>query len=201
MVAAVSGNARAILAGERVGLNLLQHMSGVATQTARAVAAVAGTGAKIVDTRKTTPGLRLLDKYAVRVGGGGNHRFNLADGVLIKDNHIVAAGGIAAAVEAARRNAPHSLRVEVEVETLEQLEEALEAGADIIMLDNMPTEKMREAVRAVGGRALTEASGNMGDKTDAELRAVAETGVDLISIGALTHSVRALDVSLKFAWA
>lgn len=201
VVAAVSGNARAILAGERVGLNLLQHMSGVATQTARAVAAVAGTGAKIVDTRKTTPGLRLLDKYAVRVGGGGNHRFNLADGVLIKDNHIVAAGGIAAAVEAARRNAPHSLRVEVEVETLEQLEEALEAGADIIMLDNMPTEKMREAVRAVGGRALTEASGNMGDKTDAELRAVAETGVDLISIGALTHSVRALDVSLKFAWA
>ena len=186
---------------KRVGLNLLQHMSGVATQTARAVAAVAGTGAKIVDTRKTTPGLRLLDKYAVRVGGGGNHRFNLADGVLIKDNHIVAAGGIAAAVEAARRNAPHSLRVEVEVETLEQLEEALDAGADIIMLDNMPTEKMREAVRAVGGRALTEASGNMGDKTDAELRAVAETGVDLISIGALTHSVRALDVSLKFAWA
>ena len=201
VIATVSGDARAILAGERVGLNLLQHMSGVATQTARAVAAVAGTGAKIVDTRKTTPGLRVLDKYAVRMGGGGNHRFNLADGVLIKDNHIVAAGGIAAAVAAARARAPHSLKIEVEVETLEQLREALEAGADIIMLDNMPTEKMREAVRAVGGRALTEASGNMGDKTDAELRAVAETGVDLISIGALTHSVRALDVSLKFAWA
>ena len=200
VIATVSGNARAILAGERVGLNLLQHMSGVATQTARAVAAVAGTGAKIVDTRKTTPGLRVLDKYAVRMGGGGNHRFNLADGVLIKDNHIVAAGGIAAAVAAARARAPHSLKIEVEVETLEQLREALEAGADIIMLDNMPTETMREAVRLVAGRALTEASGNMGDKTDAELRAVAETGVDLISIGALTHSVRALDISLKFSW-
>lgn len=200
VIAAVSGDARAILAGERVGLNLLQHMSGVATQTARAVAAVAGTGAKIVDTRKTTPGLRVLDKYAVRMGGGGNHRFNLADGVLIKDNHIVAASGIAAAVAAARARAPHSLKIEMEVETLEQLREALEAGADIIMLDNMPTETMREAVRLVAGRALTEASGNMGDKTDAELRAVAETGVDLISIGALTHSVKALDISLKFSW-
>ena len=200
VIATVSGDARAILAGERVGLNLLQHMSGVATQTARAMAAVAGTGAKIVDTRKTTPGLRVLDKYAVRMGGGGNHRFNLADGVLIKDNHIVAAGGIAAAVAAARARAPHSLKIEVEVETLEQLREALEAGADIIMLDNMPTETMREAVRLVAGRALTEASGNMGDKTDAELRAVAETGVDLISIGALTHSVKALDISLKFSW-
>lgn len=200
VIATVSGNARAILMGERVGLNLLQHMSGVATQTARAVAAVAGTGAKIVDTRKTTPGLRALDKYAVRAGGGGNHRFGLFDGVLIKDNHIVAAGGIAAAVAAARKRAPHSLKVEVEVETLEQLREALEAGADIVMLDNMPLEMMREAVRCVQGRALVEASGNMGDKTDAELRAVAETGVDLISIGALTHSVRALDISLKFSW-
>ncbi len=198
LVATVSGNARAILTGERVGLNLLQHMSGVASQTARAVAAVAGTGAKIVDTRKTTPGLRVLDKYAVRAGGGGNHRFGLSDGVLIKDNHIVAAGGIAEAVAAARARAPHSLRVEVEVETLEQLREALAAGADIIMLDNMSVEDMREAVRIVDGRALTEASGNMGDKSDAELRAVAETGVDLISIGALTHSVRALDISLKF---
>ena len=198
LVATVSGNARAILTGERVGLNLLQHMSGVASQTARAVAAVAGTGAKIVDTRKTTPGLRVLDKYAVRAGGGGNHRFGLSDGVLIKDNHIVAAGGIAEAVAAARARAPHSLRVEVEVETLEQLREALATGADIIMLDNMSVEDMREAVRIVDGRALTEASGNMGDKSDAELRAVAETGVDLISIGALTHSVRALDISLKF---
>ena len=198
LMATVSGNARAILTGERVGLNLLQHMSGVASQTARAVAAVAGTGAKIVDTRKTTPGLRVLDKYAVRAGGGGNHRFGLSDGVLIKDNHIVAAGGIAEAVAAARARAPHSLRVEVEVETLEQLREALAAGADIIMLDNMSVEDMREAVRIVDGRALTEASGNMGDKSDAELRAVAETGVDLISIGALTHSVRALDISLKF---
>ena len=193
VVATVSGNARAILSGERVGLNLLQHMSGVATQTARAVAAVAGTGARIVDTRKTTPGLRALDKYAVRAGGGNNHRFGLFDGVLIKDNHIVAAGGIAEAVAAARQRAPHALRVEVE--------EALAAGADIVMLDNMPLDKMREAVRIAGGRALTEASGNMGDKTDAELRAVAETGVDFISIGALTHSVKALDISLKFDWA
>ena len=201
VVATVSGNARAILSGERVGLNLLQHMSGVATQTARAVAAVAGTGARIVDTRKTTPGLRALDKYAVRAGGGNNHRFGLFDGVLIKDNHIVAAGGIAEAVAAARQRAPHALRVEVEVETLKQLEEALSAGADIVMLDNMPLDKMREAVRIAGGRALTEASGNMGDKTDAELRAVAETGVDFISIGALTHSVKALDISLKFDWA
>ena len=187
-----------MLTGERVGLNLLQHMSGVATQTARAVAAVVGTKAKIVDTRKATPGLRILDKYAVRVGGGGNHRFNLADGILIKDNHIVAAGGIANAVRAARENAPHVLKIEVEVENFAQLDEALSAGADIIMLDNMSTEDMRRAVETVNGRALTEASGNMGDKTPEQLRAVAETGVDFISIGALTHSVRALDISLKF---
>ena len=198
IVAIVRGNARNVLTGERVGLNLLQHMSGVATQTARAVAAVAGTKAKIVDTRKATPGLRILDKYAVRAGGGGNHRFNLADGILIKDNHIVAAGGIASAVRAARENAPHVLKIEVEVENFAQLDEALSAGADIIMLDNMTIEDMRRAVEAVNGRALTEASGNMGDKTPAQLRAVAETGVDFISIGALTHSVRALDISLKF---
>ena len=198
IVAIVRGNARNVLTGERVGLNLLQHMSGVATQTARAVAAVAGTKAKIVDTRKATPGLRILDKYAVRAGGGGNHRFNLADGILIKDNHIVAAGGIANAVRAARENAPHVLKIEVEVENFAQLDEALSAGADIIMLDNMTIEDMRRAVKTVNGRALTEASGNMGDKTPEQLRAVAETGVDFISIGALTHSVRALDISLKF---
>ena len=198
IVAIVRGNARNVLTGERVGLNLLQHMSGVATQTARAVAAVVGTKAKIVDTRKATPGLRILDKYAVRAGGGGNHRFNLADGILIKDNHIVAAGGIANAVRAARENAPHVLKIEVEVENFAQLDEALSAGADIIMLDNMTIEDMRRAVETVNGRALTEASGNMGDKTPAQLRAVAETGVDFISIGALTHSVRALDISLKF---
>lgn len=198
IVAIVRGNARNVLTGERVGLNLLQHMSGVATQTSRAVAAVAGTKAKIVDTRKATPGLRILDKYAVRAGGGGNHRFNLADGILIKDNHIVAAGGIANAVRAARENAPHVLKIEVEVENFAQLDEALSAGADIIMLDNMTIEDMRRAVETVNGRALTEASGNMGDKTPEQLRAVAETGVDFISIGALTHSVRALDISLKF---
>ena len=198
IVAIVRGNARNVLTGERVGLNLLQHMSGVATQTARAVAAVVGTKAKIVDTRKATPGLRILDKYAVRAGGGGNHRFNLADGILIKDNHIVASGGIANAVRAARENAPHVLKIEVEVENFAQLDEALSAGADIIMLDNMTIEDMRRAVKTVNGRALTEASGNMGDKTPEQLRAVAETGVDFISIGALTHSVRALDISLKF---
>ena len=195
VIATVSGLARSILTGERLALNLLQHMSGVATRTGEAVAKVQGTRARIADTRKTTPGLRVLEKYAVKCGGGSNHRFNLADGVLIKDNHIEAAGGITAAVEMARRNIPHTLKIEVEVETFEQLQEALDAGADIIMLDNMSNEDMKKAVEIVGGRALTEASGNMGEK---DLRAVAETGVDLISIGALTHSVKALDISLKF---
>ena len=195
VLAEVEGNAARVLTCERVGLNLLQHLSGIATQTARAAEAVAGTGARIADTRKTTPGLRVLEKYAVKIGGGSNHRFNLADGVLIKDNHIVAAGSIDRAVNAARKQIPHTLKIEVEVETLEQLEEALAVKADIIMLDNMSLEMMREAVRRTDGRALLEASGNMGDK---DLRAVADTGVDLISIGALTHSVRALDISLKF---
>ena len=195
VIATVSGLARSILTGERLALNLLQHMSGVATRTGEAVAKVQGTRARIADTRKTTPGLRVLEKYAVKCGGGSNHRFNLADGVLIKDNHIEAAGGITAAVEMARRNIPHTLKIEVEIETFEQLEGALAAGADIIMLDNMSNEDMKKAVEIVAGRAITEASGNMGEK---DLRAVAETGVDLISIGALTHSVKALDISLKF---
>ncbi len=195
ILATVEGNSRSILTGERVSLNLMQRMCGIATRTAEAVAAVAGTKARIVDTRKSTPGLRVLEKYAVRVGGGGNHRFNLADGVLIKDNHIRAAGGITQAVEAVRRNAPHTLRIEVETETLDEVREALAAGADIIMLDNMDNERMREAVGIIAGRAVTEASGNMGDR---DLRAVAETGVDVISIGALTHSVRSSDISLKF---
>ena len=195
IIAEVDGNAVALLTGERVGLNLMQRLSGVATRTAQAVAMVEGTNASICDTRKTTPGLRVLEKYAVRVGGGSNHRFNLADGVLIKDNHIVAAGSITEAVRAAKRGAPHTMKVEVEVETMDQLREALAAGADIIMLDNMDNDMMREAVAIVDGRALTEASVNMGDR---DLRAVAEFGVDLISIGALTHSVRALDISLKF---
>lgn len=195
VLAEVRGNAVSILSGERVGLNLLQHLSGIATRTREAVDAVCGTSAHIVDTRKTTPGMRVLEKYAVRVGGGSNHRFNLADGVLIKDNHIVAAGSITAAVAAAKRHAPHTLKVEVETETMEQVDEAIAAGADIIMLDNMDNATMRAAVERIAGRALTEASGNMGER---DLRTVAETGVDLISIGALTHSVRAMDISLKF---
>ena len=195
IIAEVRGKATGVLTGERVGLNLMQRMSGIATRTAEAVKQVEGTNAKICDTRKTTPGLRVIEKYAVKVGGGTNHRFNLADGILIKDNHIVAAGSITAAVRAARANAPHTLKIEVEVETFDELDEALAAGADIIMLDNMSCEDMKKAVGIVNGRALTEASGNMGDR---DLKEVASCGVDLISIGALTHSVRALDISLKF---
>ena len=196
IIAEVVGKATDVLTGERVGLNLMQRMSGIATRTAEACAQVEGTNAKICDTRKTTPGLRVIEKYAVKVGGGTNHRFNLADGILIKDNHIVAAGSITAAVKAARANAPHTLKIEVEVEDFDQLDEALAAGADIIMLDNMNCADMTKAVNIVAGRAITEASGNMGDRN---LREVAECGVDLISIGALTHSVRSLDISLKFS--
>ena len=195
VLAEVCGNARSVLTGERVGLNLLQHMSAVATATSRAVKEVAGYKAKITDTRKTTPGLRYLEKLAVRVGGGTNHRFNLSDGVLIKDNHIGAAGGITAAIKAARASVPHTLKIEVEVENFEELDEALAAGADIIMLDNMSCPDMKKAVDIVSGRAVLEASGNMGDR---DLKEVAATGVDIISIGALTHSVKALDISLKF---
>ncbi|MCL2084029.1 MAG: carboxylating nicotinate-nucleotide diphosphorylase [Oscillospiraceae bacterium] len=193
VVAAVSGEAGIVLKGERVALNLLQRMSGIATSTAEAVRAVAGFKTRITDTRKTTPGLRVLEKYAVRVGGGVNHRFGLYDGILIKDNHIAAAGGVINAVEAARRAAPHTLKIEVETSDLDEVRQAIEARADIIMLDNM--DDMREAVALIGGRALTEASGDMGNRDLAE---VAAMGVDLISIGALTHTVRALDISLKF---
>jgi nicotinate-nucleotide pyrophosphorylase (carboxylating) len=195
VIAEVEGLARSVLTGERTGLNIVQRMSGIATRTAEAVRAVAGTCARITDTRKTTPGMRALEKYAVRMGGGSNHRFNLSDGILIKDNHICAAGGIAPAVVAARAQAPHTLKIEVEVENFDMLEEALEAHADIIMLDNMDNASMAEAVRRVAGRAVVEASGNMGDR---DLKAVAETGVDLISIGALTHTVKAMDISLRF---
>lgn len=195
VVATVSGNAVAILSGERVGLNLLQHLSGIATCTRNAVEQVKGTKARITETRKTTPGLRILEKYAVRVGGGASHRFGLSDGILIKDNHIVAAGGITAAINSARERAPHTLKIEIETETLEQVREAVNAGADIIMLDNMDCPTMKEAVGIIAGRAVTEASGNMGRRDLAE---VAATGVDVISIGALTHSVKALDISLKF---
>ena len=195
ILATIHGPAAPILSGERVALNFLQHLSGIATRTALAVAAVQGTKARIADTRKTTPGLRWLEKYAVRTGGGANHRLNLSDGILIKDNHIVAAGGIGSAVAAVRKYAPHTLRVEVEVENLAQVDEALAAGAEILLLDNMGTDLLRAAVERVAGRALTEASGNMGDR---DLREVAATGVDYISIGALTHSVRAMDISLRF---
>ena len=195
VIAEVEGPAVSLLTGERVGLNLMQRLSGIATKTRECVNAIKGTDAVIADTRKTTPGLRVLEKYAVRVGGGSNHRFNLADGILIKDNHIVAAGGITEAVRRARANAPHTLKIEVEIETFDQLKEALLAGADIIMLDNMSCEDMKKATEIVNKKAKTEASGNMGDR---DLLEVAKTGVDIISIGALTHSIRSLDISLKF---
>jgi nicotinate-nucleotide pyrophosphorylase (carboxylating) len=195
VIGAVSGRAQGVLQGERLALNMMQRMSGIATKTSEAVAKVAGFPVKILDTRKVTPGLRVFEKYAVRTGGGHNHRFSLSDGVLIKDNHIVAAGGITAAVNAARDYAPLTLKIEVETETLEQVAESLSAGADIIMLDNMPLETMRQAVNMINKKALVEASGNMDEK---DLREVAATGVDFISIGALTNSLKPLDISLKF---
>lgn len=193
VLAWIKADTRVLLQGERVALNLLQRMSGVATLTASFVAAVAHTDAIIVDTRKTTPGLRVLDKYSVRMGGGRNHRSSLYDGVLIKENHITAAGGITAAVEGARRVAPHTLKVEVETENLDDVREALATRADIIMLDNMTLEQMREAVQLIDGVALTEASGGVNLDTVAD---IAATGVDLISVGALTHSSRAVDISM-----
>ena len=193
-LAEIAGPARSLLSAERTALNFLQRMSGIASETARYVAAVAGTGARIVDTRKTAPGQRVLDKYAVRAGGGGNHRANLSDGVLIKDNHIAAVGSVAVAVKAARACAPHTLKIEVEVTSAEMAREAVKAGADIILLDNMSCAEMRACVELIAGRALTEASGGI---TMESVRAIAESGVDLISIGALTHSVRALDISLE----
>jgi len=192
-VAEVSGAVRSILSGERLALNLLQRMSGIATRTSEYAQAVAGTRARVVDTRKTTPGLRMLEKYAVRVGGGHNHRYALYDAVMIKDNHIKGAGGITQAVTAARKAIPHTMKIEVEAETIAQVEEALQAGADIIMLDNMSNELMRQAVDLIGGRAIVEASGGVTLQT---IGAIAQTGVDVISVGALTHSVKALDISL-----
>jgi nicotinate-nucleotide pyrophosphorylase (carboxylating) len=182
-----------LLQGERVALNLLQRMSGVATLTARYVSAVQGTKTRIVDTRKTTPGLRVLEKYAVRVGGGSNHRTGLYDGVLIKENHIAAAGGITEAIRRTRSYIPHTLKIEIETESLAQVKEALAAGADIIMLDNMAIPLMQEAVGLINGRALVEASGGVNLDT---VRAIAETGVDIISVGALTHSAPAMDISM-----
>lgn len=191
----VEGNSRALLKAERTALNLLQRLSGIASITRLYVEKIIGYPTKVVDTRKTTPGLRILEKYAVRVGGGNNHRFSLSDGVLIKDNHIKAAGGIRQAVEAARESIPHTVKIEVETETLDQVREALDCGADIIMLDNMPPERMKQAVSLVGGKAVTEASGNISLET---IQAAAETGVDIISVGAITHSVKAMDISMRF---
>ena len=194
IIAELEGRTRFLLKGERTALNLLQHMSGVATATHQAVKLVEGTRAAITDTRKTLPGLRALQKYAVTVGGGKNHRFNLSDGAMLKDNHIDAAGGIPQAVAAIRDRLGHMVKLEVETRNLEEVRQALEAGADVIMMDNMDCAAMAEAVRLVDGRALLEASGGITDDT---LRAVAETGVDIISIGALTHSVKAMDISMK----
>ena len=195
VIAELSGNTRAILKGERVALNILQRMSGIATKTHRMCAMIQGSCARLADTRKTLPGFRMLDKYAVTVGGGATHRMNLSDLVLIKDNHIAAVGSIRQAVALARKRAPFSVKIEVEVENREQLAEAVEAGADIIMLDNMDCAEMKKAVKWVNGRVRLEASGNVDEENVA---AVAATGVDIISCGALTHSVRALDISLKF---
>lgn len=191
----LDGPARSLLTAERVALNFVGHLSGISTATRALVDAVQGTKARIVCTRKTTPGLRILEKYAVRCGGGVNHRFGLDDAVLIKDNHIAAAGGIKPAVERARAGIGHMLKIEVEVDTLAQLEEALSLGVDTIMLDNMAPQMLREAVQLTKGRATLEASGNV---TLATVRAIAETGVDYISSGALTHSAPNLDVALDF---
>lgn len=190
---AVRGSAQSILTAERVALNFLQRLSGIASKTARFVALVEGTKARIVDTRKTTPGLRALEKYAVRIGGGYNHRFGLYDAILIKDNHIQAAGGITPAVQAAYAQAPHTMTVTVECDTLEQVEEAIAAGVDIVLLDNMDLETLRQAVEVLDGQAAAEASGGVNEET---VHAIAQTGVDIISVGALTHSAVALDISL-----
>jgi nicotinate-nucleotide pyrophosphorylase (carboxylating) len=194
IVAVVEGRTRGVLSAERTALNFLQRLSGVATLTRRFVDAVAGTRARIVDTRKTTPGWRLLDKEAVRAGGGANHRVDLAAGVLIKDNHVAACGGVKQAVERARARAPHSLRIEVEVTAIAQIEDALAAGADIVLIDNFVPADVARAVKQIAGRALVEVSGGVNLET---VRAYAEAGPDLISVGALTHSARAVDLSLE----
>lgn len=195
-IASVSGPARAILTAERTALNFLCHLSGIATATASVVAAVRGQGAGIVCTRKTTPGLRAVEKYAVRAGGGSNHRFGLDDAILIKDNHIAIAGGIRPAIERARMSVGHLVKIEVEVDTLAQLEEVLALAPDAVLLDNMPVDDLRQAVVMVAGRAITEASGRI---TAAIAPAIAATGIDLISIGWLTHSAPILDIGLDYS--
>lgn len=194
IIATISGSTKTLLKGERTALNILQHMSGIATATRKCVDLVAGTNAKITDTRKTLPGLRPLQKYAVTVGGGRNHRYNLSDGAMLKDNHIDAYGGITPAVEALRQKIGHMVKIEVEVRTLDELQEALETGVEIIMLDNMNCQDMAKAVEITKGRALLEASGNV---TAENIREIAETGVDIISLGALTHSVKCFDISMR----
>lgn len=193
-LAKVVGSMQAILSAERVGLNYLQRMSGIATYTHQVVSLLEGTGITLVDTRKTTPNMRVFEKYAVTVGGGKNHRYNLSDGVLLKDNHISAAGGVAKAIALAKAYAPFVRKIEVETETLDMVREAVEAGADIIMLDNMSHDMMREAIALIDGRAETECSGNV---TKENIAALADIGVDYISSGALTHSAPILDLSLK----
>lgn len=194
VICRVEGNARSLLTGERIALNIVQHLSGIASYTAETVKKVEGTKAAITDTRKTAPGMRFLEKYAVRIGGGSNHRYNLSNGMLIKDNHIAAAGGIVNAISLAKKNASHLLKIEVEVETIEDMLVAIDAGADVVMLDNMGYEDIERAVKLADGRVKIEASGNMDEK---DIGKIAHLGVDIISVGALTHSVRAFDISLK----
>lgn len=195
IIAVLKGPTAGILKGERTALNLMQRLSGIATRTNVFTELVKDYKVSVADTRKTTPGLRYLEKYAVRCGGGRNHRYSLSDAVMLKDNHIAAGGGIIPAVAKVRANIPHTVKIEVEVEDMEMVRQAVESGADIIMLDNMNEAAMAEAVKYIDGRALVEASG---DVTEERIRAIAETGVDIISIGRITHSVKALDISLRF---
>lgn len=194
IIARITGKTRVLLKGERTALNLVQHMSGIATATNKLVQLTEGTKASIADTRKTLPGLRAIQKYAVTVGGGRNHRYNLSDCVMLKDTHLDAYGSITNAVKALRKKLGHTVKIEVEVGTLEELKEALDTGVEIIMLDNMSCELMAEAVKIADGRAKLEASGNVSEQT---VRAIAQTGVDIISVGAITHSVKAFDISMK----
>jgi len=194
LIAKLSGSTVNLLSGERTALNFLQRMSGIATLTAKFVAKLEGTNCKLLDTRKTTPGLRILEKYAVKVGGGYNHRFNLSDGIMLKDNHIAAAGGIKQAVDMVRKFGCYGKQIEVEVENLEMVQEALDAGAEIIMLDNMDVETMKEAIKLINKKAITECSGNVNLET---IEKIAATGIDYASVGALTHSAEILDFSMK----
>jgi len=194
IIATITGKTVALLKGERTALNLLQRLSGIATRTSSMCKVIEGYKTKVVDTRKTTPGLRYLEKYAVRAGGGQNHRYSLSDGVLIKDNHIMAAGGVRQAVSLIRGKIPHTIKIEVEVEDMQMVKDALDARADIIMLDNMTLEMMSEAVTLIDGRSIVEASGDINENTILD---VAKTGVDIISIGRITHSIKAMDISLR----